>query len=71
MKDAPDRMGFERRAYPHLLRASAIRWMVKKGMPPPMISEITGASISVIMQFYYESSDQERYDALMRLLGSE
>jgi integrase/recombinase XerD len=71
VKDAVARSGIERRVYPHLLKHSAISWMVHRQMNPAVISEITGTSLAVIVSHYLEVPDRERYEAMMRLFEGE
>jgi integrase len=68
VKDAVERSGIGRRAYPHLLRHSAITHMVSGGMHPALVSDITGVSVAVIAQHYSHPTDEQRYHALMRVL---
>ena len=52
VKDVAARTGWKRRIYPHLLRHSAIARMGAARMNPAYTSEITGASIEVIVRTY-------------------
>lgn len=70
-EDAADRLQFPRRAYPHLLRHSAISWMVREGMAAPIVSAVTGASIQVVMAHYFHSTDEAGWEALMKILDRE
>ena len=67
VKDAVARAELGRRVYPHLLRGSAITWMISKGMHPALISEITGVSVQVIMAHYSYPTAEQRHEAMARL----
>jgi integrase/recombinase XerD len=69
VKDAAHRAGMGERVFPHLLRHSAITHMVTRGMHPALISEITGVSVAVVAEHYSHASDQDRYEAVLRVLG--
>jgi integrase len=54
-----------RRIYPHLLRHSAMTRMGAEKMNPAYISQITGASIEVIIRNYMHPSTDDLYDAMV------
>lgn len=70
VKDAVARAEFGRRVYPHLLRHSAITWMLHElHLDPITVSDITGVSVGVIAAHYSHPSDEQRYQRLMQALG--
>jgi integrase/recombinase XerD len=71
VRTAALRAGFERRLYPHLLRHSAITWMVSRGMQPVAICDIVGCSLPVVMEVYTHLGDDQRYRAMMDVLRDD
>jgi integrase len=66
VKDVAARTGWKRRIYPHLLRHSAITRMGAERMNPAYTSEITGASIEVIVRTYMHPKAEDLYDAMVK-----
>ena len=70
IKDAVERAELGRRVHPHLLRHSAITYLlVERRMDALMVSDICGVSLSVIQSHYRHPTDQQRYEAVMRAMG--
>lgn len=68
VKDTAERAEFERKVWPHLLRASAITRAVAGGMHPALVAEIFGVSVGVVLMHYSYPSDKQRHDAMMKVL---
>jgi site-specific recombinase XerD len=68
VRTAAGRGGFEGRLYPHLIRHSAITWMVSRGMQPVAICDIVGCSLPVVMEVYTHLGDEQRYRAMMDVM---
>jgi integrase/recombinase XerD len=68
VKDAALRAGFTRPIFPHLIRHSAITWMVAAGMHPVAITDIVGCSLAMVTEVYSHLGDQQRYAAMMSIL---
>jgi integrase len=66
VKDVAARTGWSKRVYPHLLRHSAMTRMGAEKLNPAYISQITGASIEVIVKNYMHPSTDDLYDAMVR-----
>lgn len=71
IRAAGDRAGLGRGLYPHLLRHSAITWMVSRGMQPVAICDIVGCSLPVVMEVYTHLGDDQRFRAMMDLLQDD
>lgn len=69
VKDAVRRTRITKRVYPHLLRASWITEMLRRGMNPVQLSFIAGCSIDVIMAHYVFLTKDDAYDAMLRALA--
>jgi integrase len=69
VKDAVRRARITRRVYPHLLRASWITEMLRRGMNPVQLSFIAGCSIDVIMAHYVFLTKDDAYEAMLRALS--
>lgn len=70
-QDAAQRMGFERRAFPHLLRHSAITWLIQRETAENVVADITGASLQTIRAHYWQSNDEANWEAINRALREE
>jgi integrase len=73
IRDAAERAGLlegGRRIYPHLLRHSAVSFLVAKGVQPMTVADIVGCSIQVAMAHYNHSTDETRYEALVKALAA-
>jgi integrase/recombinase XerD len=68
VKDSAERAKIKRRMYPHLLRHSRITAMVAAGMNLVTVSEIVGVSIAVIAATYAHQTDEQRHEAMMKVL---
>jgi integrase len=68
VKDASLRAGFTRPVFPHLIRHSAITWMVAAGMHPVAITDIVGCSLAMVTEVYSHLGDQQRYAAMIQIL---
>jgi integrase len=70
IKDAAERADIGKRIYPHLLRHSAITHMVASGMNIVTVAEIVGVSVTVISTHYAHQTDEQRWDAMMKVFGA-
>jgi integrase/recombinase XerD len=68
VKEAAWRADLKKRVYPHLLRHSAITWMVGRGMSPIVIKENTGCSLEMISEVYTHLAHGDRHAHTMKLL---
>jgi integrase/recombinase XerD len=72
VKRAAARAGVGKRVYPHLLRHSAITWMLSRGMSPVSVANVAGhGSLDTIYRVYSHLTPMNIADEMTRLLVDE
>jgi integrase/recombinase XerD len=69
VKDSVTRAGITKRVYPHLLRHSWMTEMLRNGMNPIQLSIIAGASVPVISDHYTHLTQDDAYEAMLRVIS--
>jgi site-specific recombinase XerD len=72
VKRAASRAGLGKRVYPHLLRHSAITWMLSRGMSPVSVANVAGhGSLDMIYRVYSHLTPLNIADEMTRLLSDD
>ncbi len=68
IKGAAERAGLTKRVHPHLLRHSAITWMLSRGLSPVMVANVAGhGSLDMIYRVYSHVTPVNIADEMRRL----